>query len=334
MSPTIKTTVVGSYPLPDWLLAAPSEQALEDATMVVLKTQELAGIDLIADGELYRFDVSHPETNGMIDYFVRPLAGVRTAITRADLKAFENKAGMAFRSRPAGVIEGQIGEGCLDLVSAYRRVRRLTDRPLKFTITSPYMLARTLMDTHYGDLERVTLALAEVLACQVREIDAEVIQIDEANITGKAEDGFWVAPTLNRILYEVQKIPALHLCFGNYGGQSIQQGTWEQLIGFLNCLHIDHVVAEMAFRGDDELPAFRDLRPEVKLGLGVIDVKRTVVETPEEIARTLEKATQVLGAERISYIHPDCGFWMLKRSIADAKMRALVKGRDLFEGRG
>src|SRR5262249_61472466 len=80
-TPPIRTTVVGSYPIPSWLAALPSRVNLRDAVMVVLKTQELAGIDVVADGELSRFDVGHPETNGMIDSFVRPLAGVRTALT-------------------------------------------------------------------------------------------------------------------------------------------------------------------------------------------------------------------------------------------------------------
>jgi 5-methyltetrahydropteroyltriglutamate--homocysteine methyltransferase len=78
----IQTTVVGSYPIPDWLPALPSQQALQDATATVFHTQELAGIDLVADGELYRFDVNHPDTNGMIDYFIRPLEGVRAAVRR------------------------------------------------------------------------------------------------------------------------------------------------------------------------------------------------------------------------------------------------------------
>ena len=73
--PRIKTTVVGSYPFPDWLGALPSEQALIDATRVVIHTQEQAGIDLVCDGELYRFDVNHPETNGMIEYFVQADGG-------------------------------------------------------------------------------------------------------------------------------------------------------------------------------------------------------------------------------------------------------------------
>jgi 5-methyltetrahydropteroyltriglutamate--homocysteine methyltransferase len=92
-------------------------------------------------------------------------------------------------------------------------------------------------------------------------------------------------------------------------------------------------VLEFAHRGYNELEFFKELRPEIGIGLGVVDIKNTVVETPELIAKRLEHAAQVLGVNRIRYIHPDCGFWMLKRSIADAKIRALTLGRDLFEGR-
>ena len=73
----IQTTVVGSYPVPSWLRVYNTRESLRDAMLVVLKTQELAGIDVVADGELYRWDINHPETNGMIDYFVRPLQGVQ-----------------------------------------------------------------------------------------------------------------------------------------------------------------------------------------------------------------------------------------------------------------
>ena len=72
---TILTTTVGSYPLPDWLLGAAGETAVVDATRVIFDTQRQAGIDLPTDGELYRFDINHPETNGMIEYFVRPMGG-------------------------------------------------------------------------------------------------------------------------------------------------------------------------------------------------------------------------------------------------------------------
>jgi methionine synthase II (cobalamin-independent) len=203
---------------------------LIDATRVVIHTQEQAGIDLVCDGELSRFDVNHPETNGMIEYFVRPMKGIRTTVTLA-------------------------------------------------------------------------------------QCDADV------------------AVAMNRVLDRVKSVPAVHLCFGNYGGQTVQQGTWAKLIDYLNALHVDHIVMETAHRPPEELAVFRELRPEIGFGLGVVDIKSTVIETADTIARRIEQAETTLGAGRVTYIHPDCGFWMLKRGIADGKIRALVAGRDLYEGR-
>ncbi len=332
-APRIKTTVVGSYPVPDWLAALPSEQALVDATRVVLHTQEQAGIDLVCDGELYRFDVNHPETNGMIEYFVRPLAGIRTAITFDELVAYRAQRGMGFRTRPPAVVEGPIGSGYLDLPQACARAKRLATRPLKFTLTGPHMLAKTLVDRHYKSLPDLTTAIAGALAAQVCRLDADVVQIDEANLPGSPDEWPWAATAMNCVLDAVQTVAAVHLCFGNYGGQSIQKGSWAQLIAYLNALHADHVVIEMAHRSPDELAVFRDLRPEIGIGLGVIDIKSTVIELADTIARGLERAEAILGRNRVKYINPDCGFWMLKRTIADGKMGALVAGRDLYEGR-
>lgn len=329
----IKTTVVGSYPMFDWLVANPSQQALEDAMMVVLKTQELAGIDVIADGELYRFDVNHPETNGMIEYFVRPLGNVRSQVTRSDVEAFGKQKGMGFRVKPAAVVEGPIHEGMLDLVNAYLKIQPLTKVPMKFTITGPHMLSKTLLDYHYKDLPSLAHALAEVLAKQIAEIGSEVIQIDEANLPGSPDEWEWAASAINIMLDAVPNTPAVHLCFGNYGGQTVQKGTWDNLISYINTLHADHVVLEFAHRGYNELEKFKDLNPKVGIGLGVVDIKSTIVESPDLIAKRLEHAVKVLGENRIKYIHPDCGFWMLKRSIANAKIRALTLGRNLFEGR-
>src|SRR6266566_6062055 len=148
MPPAILTTVVGSYPVPDWLAAFPSQQALIDATKVAFKTQELAGIDVVADGELYRFDINHPDTNGMIEYFIRPMTNIRSAVTRADIEEFARQGGMGFRAEPAGVVEGAIDEGTLNLPRDYRRARACTKSPLKFTLTGPHMLTKTWMDHH------------------------------------------------------------------------------------------------------------------------------------------------------------------------------------------
>ena len=331
--PRIKTTVVGSYPLPDWLAALPSEQALIDATRVVIGTQEQAGIDVVCDGELSRFDVNHPETNGMIEYFVRPMAGIRTAIRFDELVAYRAQRGMGFRTRPPAVVDGPISAGTLDLPQACARAKRLTSRPFKFTLTGPHMLAKTLLDRHYKRVPDLAMALGAALAEQVKHLDADVVQIDEANLPGSPDEWPWAAAAINRVLEAVKTVPAVHLCFGNYGGQSIQKGTWSKLIDFLNALKCDHVVMETARRPAEELDVFRGLRPEIGMGLGVIDIKTTEIESADAVARFIERAEKVIGAGRVTYVHPDCGFWMLKRSIADGKIRALVAGRDLYEGR-
>jgi 5-methyltetrahydropteroyltriglutamate--homocysteine methyltransferase len=332
-APTIETTLVGSYPIPQWLVAHPTEQGLRDATALILHLQELAGIDLAVDGELYRFNPDHPETNGMIEYFVQPMQGIRSSIGRRDVELFHSQTHMGFRRRPAGVVEGPVGEGMLDLVDAYQRVAELSRGPLKFTLTSPYMLARMLLDTHYHDLRALTLALADVLAAQVRHIDAAVIQVDEANLPGRPEDSELAAEAINRILDAAPGKPAVHLCFGNYGGQRVQSGSWDQLLTFFERIRADHVLLELARPGYGDLELLRDVSPKLRLGIGVIDIKTTVVETPSEVASRIQGAATLLGgAERIAYVNPDCGFWMLARSIADAKIRALVAGRDLYAG--
>ena len=331
--PEIKTKVVGSYPIPSWLSTNPSTPTLRDAIMVVLKTQELAGIDLISDGELSRFDVSHPQTNGMIDYFIRPMGGISSTITREDLANFAAEQRMGFRTQPAGVVESAVTEGTLNLPRDWQFFKGLSPATTMFTFTAPYMLSRTLIDRHYGDIRQLTMDIAEVLRKQVESIDAPVIQMDEAHLTGHAEDAEWAHEPFNHALSGIRGEKSLHLCFGNYGGQSIQKGYWKDLMPFLNKLDVDHLVLEFARRGYDELDAFKELTPETKLGVGVVDIKDNEVESTDVIAKRIENAVNVLGMERIKWVHPDCGFWMLPRSVADRKMAALVAGRDAYLGR-
>jgi len=302
---------------------------------VVLHTQEAAGIDLVCDGELYRFDPNHPETNGMIEYFTSPMDGIRGAIGFSEWLAYSRGAGMRFRAKPPGVVEGPVGAGTLNLALACGHAKRLAGKPLKFTLTGPHMLAKTLHDLHYRDPEALAHAIADVLAAQVKHLDADVIQLDEANLPGHPQEWKWAAAAINKVLKAVPKKAkaAVHLCFGNYGGQSIQKGGWDKLMDYLNALKVDHVVMENAHRPPEELAVFKGLRKDIGFGLGVVDIKRTEVESAAAIARSIERAEKTLGRGRVKYIHPDCGFWMLKRNIADGKIRALVRGRNLYEGR-
>lgn len=329
----IRTTTVGSYPTPDWLAALPSEQALVDATRTVFALQRQLGIDLPTDGEFYRFDVNHPDTNGMIDYFVRPLSGMRTQLGRSDHESFAALSQMKFRSKAAAAVESAIGEGGLNLLADCERAAAVAGGPFKFTVTSPYMLARTLLDKHYRDFGALTMALADTLAGQVRDLPCDCLQVDEANIPGNPEDGPLAAEAINRVLDAHTGEKAVHLCFGNYGGQVIQKGEWARLLGFLNSLRTDHVVLELAHRPVQDLEALKDVDRRITLGLGVVDVKVNHVETPEEVAARIERIEKAVGSGRLGWIHPDCGFWMLKRSVADRKMASLVAGRDLYTGK-
>ena len=336
----VLTTVIGSYPQPEWLRVHPTRDSLRDATLVVVRTQEMAGIDVISDGELSRFDVNHPETNGMIDYFVGQMDGVAMRVSAVDVAAFAEQQGMGYRTAPAGVVTGPLGGGTLNLAAAaapLRAAAQLATRT-KLTVTSPYMLAKVLLDRHYGDRHALALALADVLAEQVGRVPTGVvdaIQVDEANLAGHPEDAAPASEAINRVL---DAIPsgmerALHLCFGNYGGQTIQRGHYEQLVGFLNLLHVDYALLEFARRGYAELEYLKDLDPKIGVGLGVIDIKDLQVEEADEVARRLEHAEQVLGPGRVRYANPDCGMWMLPRTVADAKLKALVQGRNRYLGR-
>jgi 5-methyltetrahydropteroyltriglutamate--homocysteine methyltransferase len=332
-TPEIQTTTVGSYSPIDWLAALPSEQAVIDATSVVISTQKNAGIDLPTDGELYRFDPNHPDTNGMIEYFVSRLGGIRSQVGRSDGIAFRAKQEMGFRRKPAAVVVGEIGEGTLDLYDACARSASVANGPMKFTLTSPFMLARTLLDNHYPDLESLTMAIADTLAEQVADLPCSCIQVDEANVPGSPQHGPLAQAAINRILDQVTVEKAVHFCFGNYGGQTIQSGAWKPLVDFLNGLHTDHIVLELAHRPSSDLEALKQVGDHIAIGIGVIDIKVNHVETADEVASRIDAAVTALGPGRVKWVHPDCGFWMLKRSIADRKIEALVAGRDLFLGR-
>src|SRR2546421_10167345 len=178
-APRILTTTVGSYPIPDWLVALPSEQALLDATRVVFDLQRQAGIDLPTDGELYRFDVNHPDTNGMIEYFVHKFGGVRGEVGRSDTAPFRAKTEMRWRNKPAAVVTGPITEGVLNLPEDCARAASVAGGPFKFTVTRPYMLAPTLLDRHYHDFTQLTLALADVLAARMSDFSCGFLQGDD-----------------------------------------------------------------------------------------------------------------------------------------------------------
>jgi 5-methyltetrahydropteroyltriglutamate--homocysteine methyltransferase len=308
--------------VPDWLTAAPSRQARLDGTRVVFDIQRQAGIDLPTDGELYRFDISHRDTNG-----------ISTQLGRADWDAYYRLPGVSFRHAPGGIVTGPMGGGKLNLLADCVAAAEVAGGPFKFTVTSPYMLSRLLLDQHYHDFEALTMAVAKALGEQVAGLPCACLQVDEAILVESPQDALIAAKAINVLLDSVSCQRAVHLCFGNYGGQTIRKGHWASLMEFFNALHADHLVLEIAHRPSEDLAALKGVATRIKLGIGVVDVKINQVETADEVARRIESAEKVLGPGRIGWVHPDCGFWMLKRSVVDRKIAALVQGRDRYEGR-
>jgi 5-methyltetrahydropteroyltriglutamate--homocysteine methyltransferase len=228
---------------------------------------------------------------------------------------------------------GKVGEGTLNLRADYEFAQELTTGPLKFTCTGPHMLAKVLTSIHYERTEDLAMEIAEVLRLQLEGVNAAVVQPDEANISGHPEEGEQAAAAINHVLKGIRVEKAVHVCFGNYGGETIQRGSWRELVVFLNSLHADHLLLEFARRGYDELPVLCELNPEIGLGIGVVEVKDKKVETPELIVQRVEQIIKTLGESRVHYISPDCGLWMLHRSVADRKLKSLVEGRNLALGK-
>src|ERR1043165_2886227 len=130
------------------------------------------------------------------------------------------------------------------------------------------MLARTLLDEHYHDFTKLTLALADALAAQMADLNCACVQVDEANIPGNPSDAPLAAEAINRLLDAVRVEKAVHFCFGNYGGQAIQKGDWTTLISFLSSLRADHLVLELAHRPASDLDALKDVNPRIGIGVG------------------------------------------------------------------
>src|SRR5260370_22851297 len=226
----------------------------------------------------------------MIDYFVGSMAGVRTRMGRSDWETFAHSQSMGFRTKPAGVVVDQLGEGGLNLLADCAAAAAVARGPFKFTVTSPYMLARTLVDNYYRDFETLTMGIAQGMGMQVAGLVCACLQVDEANITGKPSDSELAARAINLLLDHVTGEKAVHLCFRNYVGHTIQKGEWRSLIEFVNCLHVDHLVLELACRPEEDRDPLKDGGPKVKPRLGWAEGKSNRGVRPGAVASHIDMA--------------------------------------------
>ena len=330
------TTIAGSLPKPSWLaepneLWAPwrlqgeeLERAKDDATLLALKLQEDAGIDIVADGEQARQHFVHGflEAVAGIDFDRRVEIGIRNNRYKAMCPTVVGPLRLRARVHAREA----------------RLARAHTTRKLKFTLPGPMTIVDTIADAHYGDRVKMAMAFAAVLNEEARGLAADgvdVIQFDEPafNVYMDAVSG-WGVDALHRAIDGLACTTAVHICYGygipaNIAWKASLGSEWRQYEKFFPALaksRIDQISLE-CINSHVPLSVLRLLDGKDVL-LGVIDVATDKIETPEEIAAVIAKASDHVARENIIPC-TNCGMAPMRRDIAYNKLQALAKGAAL-----
>jgi 5-methyltetrahydropteroyltriglutamate--homocysteine methyltransferase len=335
MLPQLPTTVVGSYSVPEWLerlkteyyqrriSAAHLSEIYEVAIKAAIKDQELAGIDIVSDGELRR--------DNDIDYFLARIPGVRIA-QRAKSDYYDYYEAEVTAPLPeAGQEDDKVPLG---LAADYAFTRTLTDRPVKFSFTGPFSLSRRITDTAYGHPADLVRALARTLNAEARSLadaGATLLQIDEPFLAGYPEQVALAVEAVNIVTDGVPVTWALHVCYGNRYARPSWEGHYDFLFPAVLAARVDQLVLEFARKGLEDLRLIREHHWPSALGLGVIDVKSPQVESPELVAARIRRALEYVTPDRLM-INPDCGLRHLAPDVARRKLRAMVAGAALVRG--
>jgi 5-methyltetrahydropteroyltriglutamate--homocysteine methyltransferase len=324
-APPLSTAVVGSYSMPPWLERAKNEylrrrvtahdlEEMHDAAVkAAIKDQEVAGLDIVSDGELRR--------DNMIDYFATRLPGVE--IDRASKTSYYDFYESVVRSR--------MPVAPLGLVEDFRFLRRFTDRRTKVSVTGPHSLVKRIRNTYYPSEEAFAVEIARIMNLELRELvraGAEQIQIDEPYYSGFPEDLSWGVRAINALVEGVDARLSLHVCYGNRYGKPSWEGSYRYLFPAILEARVNQLTLEFARRGSDDLRLFKEFAAPFALGLGVVDVKTHDVETAAIVAERIREALAILPLERLS-VNPDCGLVHLPRDVAFAKLSAMVEGTRL-----
>ena len=320
--PILPTTMVGSYSMPGFLERLKTEyfarrisrndlEEIHDTVVkAAIKDQEIAGLDIVTDGELRR--------DNMIDYFIERLPGIQ--IDRSSKKFYYD----FYDSE----VLGKIPMAALGLAQDFKFLLANTDRAAKITITGPHALTKRVRNKHYPTEEALATDMARVMNLELKELvkaGASYIQIDEPYYSGFPEDINWGVSVLNVLVDGVKAKIAVHICYGNRYGKPSWEGSYRYLFPRILDAKVQQLTMEFARRGEEDLELFREFKAPFELGLGVIDVKDHAVEPPDMVAERIRKAMKILPAERL-FILPDCGLFHLSRDVAFAKLKAMVEG--------
>jgi len=340
--PALATAMVGSYPQPEWLIDRASlgkrlpprvraaeiwrvpgpllQGAQDDATRLAIRDQELAGLDIIGDGEMRRESYSNAFANslGGIDH-----DNPGTALDRT--------------GKPNSVprVIGPIVRHTSTLVDEARFLRQCTARPTKITLPGPFTLAQQAQNDFYVNPRELALAYADAVNVEIRELHAagiDIVQIDEPYLQARPEQAAeFGLEAVNRAVRGVAGMTALHICFGyahvhNYAAKP----NGYSFLPELEASTVDILSIEAA-QPQLDLSILRRL-PSRRIMLGVISLGDLNVESPDTVARRIDAALVHVPAERL-LAAPDCGLKYVSGEIAMGKLRAMVDGVALVRGR-
>ncbi len=332
--PLLPTTVVGSYPQPDWLVdrailtrnnVVPRvrlkeiwrvaedalEQAQDDATLIAIRDMERAGIDIITDGEMRRESYSNR--------FALALDGV-------DVDNPAVVSGRMGKPTPVPRVTGPIRRRHAVEVRDVEFLRANTDRQIKITLPGPFTMSMQAHDEHYRDEEAFAMAYAEVVAEEARDLvaaGADVIQLDEPWLQARPEQAKrYGVKAINRALQGVGATTVVHMCFG-YAALVSEKPSGYSFLPQLADTGATQISIEAA-QPKLDLGVLKDLSNKTIM-LGVLDLGTNEVETAETVAARLREGLRHIPAERL-VAAPDCGMKYLPRARAFAKLKALSDG--------
>ncbi|GIH26598.1 methionine synthase [Acrocarpospora phusangensis] len=323
--PVLPTTVVGSYPVPEWMERLKTDHSrgrmsysqLQDvhdmAIKAALRDQDLAGIDIVSDGELRR--------DNDIDYTLARMPGIEIPDPVKDFYFDYHEARVAALPAPTG-------PSPLGLAADYAFTSGQTAAPIKFSFTGPFSLACRVHERGPVSRRDLVMAMAAVLNAEARalaEQGAELLQIDEPFLAGHTGQIGLAVDAVNVVTAGVDVTWALHVCYGNRYARPSWEGHYDFLFPEVLDADIDQLVLEFARKGDDDLTIIEKFGWRGDLGLGVVDVKTSGVEPPELIATRIRRALRHVPAERLM-INPDCGLRNVTGATARAKLAAMVRG--------
>jgi len=337
MDARLTTTLVGSYPQPEWLVdrsllrsrmpprvrardlwRVPEpllEQAQDDATVLALRDLERAGIDVVTDGEIRRESYSNR---------------FATAMEGMDVDNPGVVPGRTGRPSMVPRVTGPVRRREPVMVRDVRFARASTDRPLRVTVPGPFTMAQQCQDDHYGDERALAMDLAAAVNAELKDLvaaGADVVQIDEPYLQARPERArVYALEAIERALDGVRGPTALHTCFGYAYVVRDRPAGYPFLDELADCA-ADQVSIEAAQPRLD--PAIVRRLGRKTVILGVLDLAdESPVETPEEVAARIRTALAHVEPERL-VLAPDCGMKYLPREVALGKLRAMVAGRDI-----